>query len=89
MATMFQIKKGLSANLSNVEVIEGCWYLTTDTGKLYVGINGQLMPINEAESFDPTDLQNDINDLDNRLTFIESIDAIGGGDSTESVLSVD
>lgn len=41
----FQIKRGLSENLKNAELIDGCWYLTKDSDELFVCSGGQLNPI--------------------------------------------
>lgn len=86
---VFQIKTGLSKHLISpegvvlVEVENGCWYLTTDTHKLYVGINNDLVAINDAETFDPTELQTQIDNLDTRVDILESTDVICGGTSAE------
>ena len=91
---VFQIKKGLQESLNILEasnsLIEGCWYLTTDTQKLYVCVNKGLVCINETESFDPTEINQKISTLeskvdiiDERLTDVEEISIISGGSSAE------
>lgn len=82
---VFQIKKGLSENLFAESMVleEGCWYLTTDTEKLYVCVNGGLVAINETESFDPTEINNKINSLDSRIAELEEITEICAGTSEE------
>lgn len=82
---VFQIKKGLSENLFAESMVleEGCWYLTTDTEKLYVCVNGGLVAINETESFDPTEINNKIDNLDSRVTGLEEITEICAGTSEE------
>lgn len=45
---VFQIKKGLSSNLLTATPIEGCWYVTTDTHRIYVCLDGQTIKPLEA-----------------------------------------
>lgn len=68
----FKIYKGLSANLDKAPKIEGCWYITTDTQELYVCFDGVLHHINDASSFDPTEMQNDINNIKQDLADLET-----------------
>lgn len=79
---VFQIKKGLSENLFAQSMVleEGCWYLTTDTEKLYVCVNGGLVAINETESFDPTEINEKISTLEDKVTALENEDNIHSGD---------
>ena len=68
----FKIYKGLSTNLERAPKIEGCWYITTDTQELYVCFDGVLHHINDASSFDPTEMQNDINNIKNDIADLET-----------------
>lgn len=66
----FQIKRGYKRFLMDEEnnplipLEEGCWYLTLDTVEVFVAINNQLQPLNQA--------QIDIDDYDERFDAIES-----------------
>lgn len=45
-AIKFQIKRGLSENLASADLVQGCWYLTTDTNELFVCQDGtNLTPL--------------------------------------------
>lgn len=68
----FKIYKGLSTNLERAPKIEGCWYITTDTQELYVCFDGVLHHINDASSFDPTEMQNDINNIKKDIADLET-----------------
>ena len=68
----FKIYKGLSTNLERAPKIEGCWYITTDTQELYVCFDGVLHHINDASSFDPTEMQNDINNIKQDIADLET-----------------
>ena len=68
----FKIYKGLSTNLERAPKIEGCWYITTDTQELYVCFDGVLHYINDASSFDPTEMQNDINNIKKDIADLET-----------------
>ena len=68
----FKIYKGLSTNLERAPKIEGCWYITTDTQELYVCFDGVLHHINDAGSFDPTEMQNDINNIKKDIADLET-----------------
>lgn len=68
----FKIYKGLSTNLKKAPKIEGCWYITTDTQELYVCFDGVLHHINDASSFDPTEMQNDINNIKKDIADLET-----------------
>lgn len=46
----FQIKKGLSTNIANATPVEGCWYITTDTYRIYVCLDGKTIQPIEALS---------------------------------------
>lgn len=73
MAIQFKIKKGLKASLPKTGEL-GCWYLTTDTKELYACIDEEnltLSKVNDAGSFDPTEINNKIDALDTRVTQIE------------------
>lgn len=54
----FQIKKGLSTNLFNdigellITPEEGCWYITTDTYRLYSCFNGIVKEVGDIGDFD-------------------------------------
>ena len=71
----FQIKYGLRANIDNiadVNKIEGCWYICTDTLEVFVCLrdsdnNLVLERIQASSSFDE-----DIIDLKQRVTALES-----------------
>lgn len=66
----FQIKRGYKRYLIDddnnplIPLEEGCWYLTLDTVEIFVAINGQLKPLNQAEI--------NIDDYDQRFEAIES-----------------
>lgn len=68
----FKIYKGLSTNLEGAPKIEGCWYITTDTQELYVCFDGVLHHVNDASSFDPTEMQNDINNIKKDIADLET-----------------
>ena len=68
----FKIYKGLSTNIERAPKIEGCWYITTDTQELYVCFDGVLHHINDASSFDPTEMQNDINNIKKDIADLET-----------------
>ena len=68
----FKIYKGLSTNLERAPKIEGCWYITTDTQELYVCFDGVLHHINDTSSFDPTEMQNDINNIKKDIADLET-----------------
>ena len=68
----FKIYKGLSTNLERAPKIEGCWYITIDTQELYVCFDGVLHHINDASSFDPTEMQNDINNIKKDIADLET-----------------
>jgi hypothetical protein len=38
-------KRGLQANLTNDKIVEGSFYLTTDTNRLYYGVTTGAAPI--------------------------------------------
>ena len=65
--TTFQIKKGLSANIAKATPIEGCWYVTTDTHRVYVCLDGKTIQPLEALSAETLkrldDFETDINIL--------------------------
>ncbi len=44
----FQIKKGPSKNIVNATPIEGCWYITTDTYRIYACLDGKTIQPLEA-----------------------------------------
>ena len=69
MDMKFKILRGLEANLSAAPKVDGYWYLTTDTAKLFVCIGGELKPVS-SESFDPTEINNKISQLE---TDVESL----------------
>lgn len=69
MATNILFKRGLHANLpSGANVVDGAFYLTTDSHRLYAGINSQLVDLNQYIQVVST-----VADLDN-LTNIEAGD---------------
>ena len=41
-------KRGTQANLATAQHIDGCFYLTTDTHRLYVGEGGAIVPVNQG-----------------------------------------
>lgn len=41
-------KRGLQANLPKSDIIDGAFYLTTDTNRLYVGNNTELVELNKS-----------------------------------------
>lgn len=41
-------KRGLQANLPKSNIIDGAFYLTTDTNRLYVGNNTELVELNKS-----------------------------------------
>ena len=45
---LYKFLRGNSANLANVAVEDGAFYLTTDTHRLYVGQGTELCPVNEG-----------------------------------------
>ena len=45
---LYKFLRGSSANLANVTVEDGTFYLTTDTHRLYVGQGTDLCPVNEG-----------------------------------------
>ena len=53
--TQFQIKRGYRRYLFDednkllITPEEGCWYLVLDTTEVFVAINGQLKPLNQAD----------------------------------------
>ena len=68
--TTFQIKKGLSANITKATPIEGCWYVTTDTHRIYVCLDGKTIQPLEALSAETLkrldDFETDINTLNRK-----------------------
>ena len=46
----FQIKKGLSTNIATAVPIYGCWYVTTDTHRVFVCLDGKTIEPLEALS---------------------------------------
>ena len=63
----FQIKKGLSKNIVNATPILGCWYVTTDTHRVYACLDGTTIQPLEALSAETLkrldDFETDINTL--------------------------
>ena len=73
MAQDFIIKKGHSSRLAQAELIENCWYLTTDTAEVFVALkqnNGtlELKKINECNI--DTDL--DLESFEGRIKKLEA-----------------
>lgn len=71
----FQIKRGYRKylfdenNNPSIPLEEGCWYLTLDTAEVFVAINNELKPLNQAEI--------NLDDYDDRFESIEArLDAI-------------
>lgn len=65
----FQIKYGLRENIdkiADVNKIDGCWYLCTDTFEVFICLNGTLEPIKASSSFD-----DDVVDLKQRVQALE------------------
>lgn len=70
--TQFQIKQGLSQNINTATPVIGCWYVTTDTHELYFCADGlNIIKVNQIESFDPTEINNKISSLENRMEAVE------------------
>lgn len=70
MSSVFQIKRGLRANLCDeflnplIDLEEGCWYLCTDTADLFVSNDGQsLTQLNSECTFDSSDIYSTLEDL--------------------------
>lgn len=76
MANEFIIKKGHSSRLFNIpqeQLIENCWYLTTDTAEVYVALRqeNQLLELKKLNECNiDTDL--DLESFENRLTALEA-----------------
>ena len=73
----FQIKRGYKRYLfdedNNLLITpeEGCWYLVLDTTEVFVAIDGQLKPLNQAEiNLDEYDERFEI--IESRLTALEN-----------------
>lgn len=70
----FKILRGHSTNLDSIPStlkVDGYWYLTVDDHKLYTCIDGDIVPISSAGSFDPVELENKITDLEDRVSTLE------------------
>ena len=73
----FQIKRGYRKYLLDdnnnplIPIEDGCWYLTLDTAEVFVAINGQLQPLNQAE-INLDDYDQRFNAIESRLEALES-----------------
>lgn len=63
MAQKIQIKRGLEANLGSITLADGEFAVTTDTKKLYVGVEGAKICLGGASSLG--DMLKSIYDTDN------------------------
>lgn len=84
----FQIKRGLREKLALAEIIEGCWYLTTDTNELFVGTGASIEQVNQHIIFCKTRAQLPIRLLEGIVYVIEDENYIGRYDSDEGKLVV-
>ena len=72
----FQIKRGYKRYLIDenntplIELEDGCWYLTLDTAEVFVAINGELKPLNQA-NINLDDYDERFNSIESRLTALE------------------
>lgn len=73
----FKIKRGYKRYLIDennnplIPLEDGCWYLTLDTVEIFVAINGQLKPLNQAE-INLDDYDERFEDIEARLAALES-----------------
>lgn len=73
----FQIKRGYKRNLLDennnplIPLEEGSWYLTLDTTEVFVALNGELKPLNQA-NINLDDYDERFNAIEDRLTALEA-----------------